>query len=96
MWRYTCIPQYAFMAWYVIKHRDKFTFNFTRVTESMGAFRTLWLQQFEVTADRVTAVCMSELIHKIYSPILRTQHEVSREGLESSTPWHNATDDSRT
>jgi hypothetical protein len=26
MWKYTIIPPYAFMAWCLIKHRDKFTF----------------------------------------------------------------------
>jgi hypothetical protein len=23
---YTCTPQYVFMAWYLVKHRDNFTF----------------------------------------------------------------------
>jgi len=29
-WRYTPLPQYAFMTWYSVKekHRDNFTFNF--------------------------------------------------------------------
>jgi hypothetical protein len=26
-WRYTSTPQYAFMAWYLAKHRDNFTFT---------------------------------------------------------------------
>jgi hypothetical protein len=27
-WSYTSIPQYVFMAWCLVKHRDNFTFNF--------------------------------------------------------------------
>jgi len=27
MWSYTSTPQYVFMAWCLIKHRDNFTFN---------------------------------------------------------------------
>jgi len=26
-WRYTSTPQYAFMAWFSIKHRDNFSFT---------------------------------------------------------------------
>jgi hypothetical protein len=26
-WNYTSTPQYVFMAWYLVKHRDKFTFT---------------------------------------------------------------------
>jgi hypothetical protein len=26
-WRYTYTPQYAFMAWCLVKHRDNFTFT---------------------------------------------------------------------
>jgi hypothetical protein len=28
-WSYTSIPQYVFMAWCLVKHRDVFTFTFT-------------------------------------------------------------------
>jgi hypothetical protein len=28
VWSYTSIPQYAFMAWCLVKHRDNFTFTF--------------------------------------------------------------------
>jgi hypothetical protein len=28
-WRYTSTPQYVFMAWCLVKHRDNFTFTFT-------------------------------------------------------------------
>jgi hypothetical protein len=28
-WSYTSTPQYAFMAWCLVKHRDNFTFTFT-------------------------------------------------------------------
>jgi hypothetical protein len=28
-WRYTAIPQYVFMAWCLVKHRDIFNFTFT-------------------------------------------------------------------
>jgi hypothetical protein len=27
-WSYTSTPQYFFMAWYLVKHRDNFTFIF--------------------------------------------------------------------
>jgi hypothetical protein len=27
-WSYTSTPQYVFMAWCLVKHRDKFTFTF--------------------------------------------------------------------
>jgi len=26
-WRHTLLPQYAFMAWCLVKHRDNFTFT---------------------------------------------------------------------
>jgi len=28
-WSYTSTPQYAYMAWWLVKHRDNFTFTFT-------------------------------------------------------------------
>jgi hypothetical protein len=28
-WNYISTRQYAFMAWFLVKHRDKFTFTFT-------------------------------------------------------------------
>jgi hypothetical protein len=28
-WSYTSMPQYVFMAWYLVKHKDIFTFTFT-------------------------------------------------------------------
>jgi hypothetical protein len=28
-WSYTSIPQYVFMVWYLVKHRDNVTFTFT-------------------------------------------------------------------
>jgi len=28
-WSYTSTPQYTFMAWCLVKHRDNFTFTFT-------------------------------------------------------------------
>jgi hypothetical protein len=31
VWRYTSTPQYAFMAWYLVKHRDNFTFTFVEI-----------------------------------------------------------------
>jgi hypothetical protein len=36
-WRYTSTPQYAFMAWCLVKHRDNFiyTFNFIPYTEGL-------------------------------------------------------------
>jgi hypothetical protein len=39
-WRYTSTPQYAFMAWCLVKHRDNFNFTFTKLgknaTDSCG------------------------------------------------------------
>jgi len=29
-WSYTSTPQYVFIAWCLVKHRDNFTFNFIR------------------------------------------------------------------
>jgi len=29
VWSYNSSPPYVFIAWYLIKHRDKFIFNFT-------------------------------------------------------------------
>jgi hypothetical protein len=31
-WSYTTTPQYAFMVWCLVKHRDNFTFFFTFIT----------------------------------------------------------------
>jgi hypothetical protein len=30
-WKYTSTPQYVFMAWCFVKHRDNFAFTFDRV-----------------------------------------------------------------
>jgi hypothetical protein len=27
LWSYTSTPQYVFMAWFLVKHRDNFTFT---------------------------------------------------------------------
>jgi hypothetical protein len=34
-WNYTSTPQYAFMVWCLVKHRDNFTFTFTTLLEDM-------------------------------------------------------------
>jgi hypothetical protein len=34
VWSYTSTPQYAFMAWCIIKHRDNFTFTTDRLNNS--------------------------------------------------------------
>jgi hypothetical protein len=34
-WSYTSTPQYVFMAWCLVKHRDNFTFTFTVKTKIM-------------------------------------------------------------
>jgi VCBS repeat-containing protein len=34
-WSYTSAPQYAFMAWYLIKHRGNFTFTLNTFTVSI-------------------------------------------------------------
>jgi hypothetical protein len=33
VWSYTSTPQYAFMAWCLVNHRDNFTFTFLPYTE---------------------------------------------------------------
>jgi hypothetical protein len=30
-WSYTSIPQYVLMAWYLVKHRDNFTFIYIKI-----------------------------------------------------------------
>jgi hypothetical protein len=32
-WSYTSTPQYIFMAWCLVKHRDNFTFTFTHTRD---------------------------------------------------------------
>jgi predicted membrane channel-forming protein YqfA (hemolysin III family) len=34
-WSYTSIPQYVFMAWCSVKHRDNFIFTFTLFKEKV-------------------------------------------------------------
>jgi hypothetical protein len=33
-WSYTSTPQYVFMEWCLVKHRDNFTFTFTTILKS--------------------------------------------------------------
>jgi hypothetical protein len=40
-WRHTCTPQYVFMAWYLVKHRDNFTFTFHISYRSQWQFTAL-------------------------------------------------------
>jgi hypothetical protein len=37
-WRYTSTPQYVFMAWCLVKHRDNFTFTFRSVSFYITTF----------------------------------------------------------
>jgi hypothetical protein len=30
-WSYTSTPQYVFMSWYLVKHKDNFTLHYSRV-----------------------------------------------------------------
>jgi hypothetical protein len=41
VWSYTFTPEYAFMAWCLVKHKDSFTFTFTSlvaVRHALGFF----------------------------------------------------------
>jgi hypothetical protein len=37
-WSYTSIPQYVFTAWYLVKHRDDFTFTTPEKNQDMQAY----------------------------------------------------------
>jgi len=39
-WSYTSTPQYAFMTWCLVKHRDNFTFTFTFTFGEQTVLRT--------------------------------------------------------
>jgi hypothetical protein len=34
VWSYTCTPQYIFMVWCLVKHRDNFTFTFMNMQQA--------------------------------------------------------------
>jgi hypothetical protein len=51
-WSYTSTPQYVFMAWCLVKHRDNFTFNlylYITVTLSVVAYvyKIIWIRNLE-------------------------------------------------
>jgi hypothetical protein len=59
------LPQYAFMAWYLFKHKDNFTFTFIRMFENVC----------NETENYIKRVFVTELfwnfIHKILKSGLR-------------------------
>jgi hypothetical protein len=45
VWSYTCTPQYVFMVWCLVKHRDNFTFTFIFSVGTRGGKRALGEQR---------------------------------------------------
>jgi hypothetical protein len=43
-WSYTSTPQYFFMAWGLVKHRDNFTFTFTFIALGYGGMDDRWFE----------------------------------------------------
>jgi hypothetical protein len=68
-WSYTFTPQYAFMAWYLVKHRDNFTFTFTwtkrrRSANYLDLGRMKHVKTFGLTFHLLLQ-CWSPLKHSI-------------------------------
>jgi hypothetical protein len=65
-WIYTSAPQYVFVAWCLVKHRDDFTFTFTlfiAIPTATGFVTVhLYLQKMIIIADDI-----KELIWKLRS-----------------------------
>jgi hypothetical protein len=40
-WSYTTTPQYVFMAWFLVKHRDNFTFTSYKTAGNTCTFENL-------------------------------------------------------
>jgi hypothetical protein len=62
MWNYTSTTPYAFMVWYLVKHRDNFTFAFTFAQCRYGIFclnKTL-------TSIRKSLVSIQKLLQMSY------------------------------
>jgi hypothetical protein len=66
-WSYTSTPQYALMAWCLVKHRDNLTFTFYKVTKS-PCFNYL-----NVATDRLQRFLWSDVKFSARSPPPRTQ-----------------------
>jgi hypothetical protein len=50
-WSYISTPQYVFMAWCLVKHRDNFTFTFTQTLTHVLSLGTAFLEnKIKVTA----------------------------------------------
>jgi hypothetical protein len=50
-WSYTCTPEYVFMAWCLVKHRDNFIFTFTKYA---FRFEILMTSVFDIESKRAS------------------------------------------
>jgi hypothetical protein len=63
-WSYTSTPQYVFMAWCLVKHRDNFTFNFVLVFPEVYVRSTIPEKnrnELSLTVDKIRAECVNGL-----------------------------------
>jgi hypothetical protein len=65
-WRYTSTPQYVFMSWCLVKHRDNFTFTWTSYLHVMLP-KTIKMAT-DINNDRFPSIC---------SPSRMSNNEVS-------------------
>jgi hypothetical protein len=64
-WSYASTPQYVFMAWCLVKHRDKFIFTFYRLLRISCQYQVLW--KSVIPADIRAYICI------IQKPVFRTK-----------------------
>jgi hypothetical protein len=65
-WSYTSTPQYVFMAWCLVKHRDNFTFTFTFFS-LLPSFLSLWFFLFVYLPYLFLPVSVSLLLSTLVS-----------------------------
>jgi hypothetical protein len=63
VWSYISTPPYAFMAWYLVKHRDRFTFTFIYITSFDKQLHILIWRSCNVTeAEKSVAFANKHLL----------------------------------
>jgi hypothetical protein len=55
VWSYTSTPQYVFMAWFLVRHRDNFTFTFHNIIRVIISIRYVTYEDTRI-AYRIFAV----------------------------------------
>jgi hypothetical protein len=95
------LPQYAFVAWCLVKHRDNFTFCFIRHTAVTNIEGFLKIRKLDASFEAFTALKAKVVVFRVMAPCnvvaryqrfgelccLHLQGDLEDEGVTTQKKW---------